>query len=491
MSPDRSLQGTSGRLTRFVDRMSILGHPVSFRELCERTIPSRTRYIVFDLDRTLHLGRNMGELLGWEICAHLSYGPSYLDELEAGRTGGRIYLERSRLLGSLRYTLLALRHWGPPGLFYLLWGKLAAYAAPLKRRSYRRFGPEPVRAIQRIPQHALLHRIASLPQATVRELAARVWNRYRPDQTVEREDIAWLRQHCPGVRIIISSASPQPTLEIGAEDLGVDDIVYSSLEEHEGRLSAPCDLGRFSRPEAVPHRISPPSKQRINAGRGKLDELFARYPELRDPAVGSVGISDTSYGEDHCWAEAFTQLIDVNSSTPFPPIVAEGAPVRSIVSAALLTRKEKQAHAAGDPTYLDPRRKPATRGPGRELVRAELEALLASVHEVVEKLAHELGTRTRHLAGDRALQVREAADAEQAIEHAVSAFNSAAGATRVAAMLTLKQRLDGRAAATRRLARLERPLSEIAFSLAQELGRSRTLLDRIDPYFISTSPQWF
>jgi hypothetical protein len=335
-----------GELTRLVDRLSLLGAPVDFRALCELVVPPETRFVVFDLDRTLHLGRNMGELLGWEICAHLSYGASYLDELEAARVGGRIYLERSRPLGLLRYLRLATAHWGPPGLFYLLWGKLASRVEGLRRRSYLRFGPEPVRAIQSIPQHALMHRIAGLPLATVRELAARVWKRYRSDQTVEREDLEWLRRRCPGVQIIISSASPQPTLEISAAELGVDDIVYSSVEEHEGRLSAPCDLRRLARPAASPHRITPPSKGRINAGRAKLVELYARYPSMRDPGVVSVGISDTGYGEDHCWTEAFTHLVDVNSTTPFPPIVPADARVRWIVSAGLLTRREKDARAA-------------------------------------------------------------------------------------------------------------------------------------------------
>jgi len=466
-----------GQLTRCVDRIAILGAPVDFRELCERALPPGTRYVVFDLDRTLHFGRNMGELLGWEICAHQSYGPAYVAELQASRTGGRVYLERSRPLAALGYMARAADHWGLPGLFYLLWGKIAARHAALWRRSFRRFGPEPVRAIQSIPQHALMHRIAALPLATVRELAACVWNRYRADQTVERADIAWLRQRYPGVKIIISSASPQPTLEVGAEELGVDGIVYSSLEEHEGRLSAPCDLRRLARPDAAPHRISPPSRARINAGRAKLHELHTRYPELRDPAVVSVGISDTGYGEDHCWTDAFTQLVDVNSATPFPPIVGAGARVRSIVSAGLLTRRERDARAAGNADYLDPRRKPAASRTDRELGRDELATLLAPVHDTVERLTRELGRRELAVAADRAVHAREAERAEQAIEDAVHAFNASAGAARAQAMRTLKQHLDRRVAATRRLARMDRPVSAVTYELSRELERARRALD--------------
>ncbi len=467
--------GDAGDLTRFVDHFAILGAPVDFRELCARAVPPATRFVVFDLDRTLHLDRNMGELLGWEICAHLSYGTSYLDDLEAARTGGRIYLERKRLLGSLRYMRLATAHWGPPGLFYLLWGKIAPRWPRLRRHSYLRFGPEPVRAIQNIPQHALMHRIAGLPLATARELAARVWKRYRPDQTVEREDIAWLRQRCPGVRVIISSASPQPTLEAAAAQLGVDAVVYSSLEEHEGRLSAPCDLRRLACPDAAPHRITPPSLGRINAGRAKLDELYARYPALREPGVVSVGISDTGYGEDHCWAEAFTHLIDVNSSSPFPPIVPADARVRTIVSADLLTRGEKAARSAGSDAFLDPRRKP--RAPAASFAREQLALRLRTQHTTIEALSRAILAETQRLSDERAVHLDEALLADAAIETAVATFNCSEGNARALARRTLAAELRRRQAVTRKLARVDRPISRLTFALTRELESARAELD--------------
>ena len=71
----------SGRATRLVDLVWISREPIAFRALCERAIPPETRLVVLDLDRTLHLGRNMGELLGWEISAYRGYGPSYLRDL--------------------------------------------------------------------------------------------------------------------------------------------------------------------------------------------------------------------------------------------------------------------------------------------------------------------------------------------------------------------------------------------------------------------------
>ena len=47
---------------RFVDH----GAPLSFRELCARVLEEETDYLILDLDKTTHLGRNLGELLAWD-----------------------------------------------------------------------------------------------------------------------------------------------------------------------------------------------------------------------------------------------------------------------------------------------------------------------------------------------------------------------------------------------------------------------------------------
>ena len=69
----------------------------------------------------------------------------------------------------------------------------------------------------------------------------------------------------------------------------------------------------------LPRRIAPPSTLRINSSYTKIEGLLARYPDLCDPGVITVGMTDTGYGEDHCWAEFFTHVVDVNSDTPFGP----------------------------------------------------------------------------------------------------------------------------------------------------------------------------
>jgi hypothetical protein len=351
--------------TRLVDLVWISREPIAFRALCERAIPPETRLVVLDLDRTLHLGRNMGELLGWEISAYRGYGPRYLEDLEPRRAAGRMYLSFRRPLAMLRYLWRSGRVWAGPGLYYLLWCKIAARVRWLRRWTYARFGPEPVHAVQRLPQDVLFSQIASLPGEIVRELAARVWARHVPDLTVEREDLAWLRRSCPGVRIVLSSASPREIAEVAARELGFDEVIASSPGV-------------------------------INGGRAKLAELRARYPELSTPGAVTVGISDTGYGEDHCWIEGFTHLVDVNSTSPFPPIVPATSPLRAVFSSLVLTRAEREARARGT-SWLDPRRGHVAAGV-RAFEPRELEVILAAVRAAMERLAASAGAPASELA---------------------------------------------------------------------------------------------
>lgn len=356
---------TSGRSTRVVDLVWISRQPVPFRELCERAIPPETRLVVLDLDRTLHLDRNMGELLGWEISAYRGYGPRYLTDIEPRRGAGRMILSARRPLATLRYLWRSGRVWALPGLYYLLWAKLAARVPWIRRRAFARFGPEPVHAVQRLPQDVLFAQLASLPPELVRELAARVWARHAPDQIVEREDLAWLRRRCPAARIVLSTASPREVAEVAAQELGFDAVIAST-------------------------------PGRINGGRAKLAELRARYPELSTPTAVTVGISDTGYGEDHCWTEAFTHVVDVNSRTPFPPLAPAASPLRAVFSALVLTRAEKEARARGD-AALDRRRGRVTPG-ARSFAPGELEDLLAAVVAASDRLAASAGASASELA---------------------------------------------------------------------------------------------
>ncbi len=349
--------------------------PITFRELCERAIPPETRLVVLDLDRTLHLDRNMGELLGWEISAYRGYGPDYLTDIEPRRGSGRWVLDFRHPVRLLRYLLGAGRVWLGPGLRYLVWAKIAARVRWLRRRAFKRFGPEPVQAVQRGPQDVLFAQIATLPPDVVHELATRVWARFAPDQTVEREDLDWLRTRCPGVRIVLSTASPHEMADVAGRELGFDEVIASTPGN-------------------------------INGGRAKLVELRRRHPELGAPGVATVGISDTGYGEDHCWTEAFAHVVDVNSRTPFPPIVPAGSPLRAVFSALVLTRAEKASREHGS-EVLDPRRRKVTPGV-RDFQAGELEALLAGVVARVDRLGSSAGASAAELAF-RAAVLRERA----------------------------------------------------------------------------------
>ncbi len=465
------------RLTRVVDRLVIHGEPISFRELCQRAVPEETRYLILDLDRTVHLGRNMGELLGWELCAHEGYGLDRLREVEARRAPGRIFLDWRRPASMLRYLAITTCTWALPGIFYFFCGKLPARLELARRASFRIFGPEPVTAVQQVPQTVLMHQLSTVPTSTLRMLARRVWRRYGGDQVIEHEDLEWLRSRCPQLRIVIASASPQPSLEVAAEALGVDDIVYSTVEEYAGYLSSPYLLGRRFR-LGEPRRMSGPGQVRINSGRAKVETLLARYPDLADRGVVSVGVSDTGNGEDHCWAEHFARVIDINSPTPFPPIVPAASPVREIHSAAVLTRSERARRASGEATYLDPRRPPRTMS-DHVFTKTELIERLAHVTDGAEALAGRFKERAHHLADSRRLILDEVKEVKSRIEVIVTAFNEAPEQERRTAVALLRRELRKTRALRRRLARRERPLSEIACALSRLLATSRAELARV------------
>ncbi len=474
--------------TRPVARWRAHGAPLDVRELFLRAVPSSTRVLVLDLDRTIHLGRNMGELLGWEIVAHLGYGPAYLAEREATRAmrpRGRVFLDLARPLAALKYLSVGASLWAPPGLFYFVWGKLASRSPTLRRAAFRRFGPEAVRAVQRVPQHALLHQIASLPSAVVRELATRVLLRYQDDQVIDAADVAWLRARCPGIRVVISSASPRPIVEAAAALLGIDEVVCTELEETEERASAPCDRSSMGRPRGEPARISRASRQRINAGPAKLEALVARFPELRDPAVESVGVTDTGYGEDHSWTELFRTVIDVNSDAPFPPVVAAGSPTRAIHSAALLTHAERAARAESDRakapgvTRLAARLAPRRRAvlPELELSAPEILAQLGPLAGEIEAISRSIEACAWELEADRAEARAALVALEPAIDAAVDRYNAAPPAAppaaRHAALADLERLLDQRNAREADIVAVERPLSARAYELAVALERAR------------------
>jgi len=460
---------------RVVDRLVVHGDPVSFRELCAGAVPPSTRYLVLDLDRTVHLARNMGELLGWEIGARKAYGAGHLEQLEGRRAPGRYLFDASRPLALSKYVLRGARCWAYPGLFYLLWGRIAGSTETSERLRFHRFGTEPYHTIQQIPSIALLHELAGTPLAVAREMAASVLARHAGDEVIGRDDIAWLRRRCPGLQIILSSASPQPVVEAAAQRLGVDACEYLEIEVHDGRMSSPFQLGRLFLHARAPHRLCPPSLFRPNSGRAKLERLLQRYPEMRDPNVETVGITDTWHGDDHCWADFFTRVVDINSKAPFPPLVAAQSPVRAIHSANVLTRGELRARLAGQHHYIDRRRyRHLDRSRACNLGGAEIAARIADISPVIGRLAARRAELETSLAPALGVLDREERAIVDRVEAVVADYNATTPSCRRGPLASLYQLLRAQRRLARKRARVLRPLSDVAFRLWGLLERSRT-----------------
>ncbi len=462
---------------RIVGRVVIHGGPLDFRAIAARAIPRDTRFIVFDLDRTFHLKRNMGELLGWELSAAQTYGDARVEALEATRGTSPFVFDWASPLTVLRYLLSNVRTWAVPGLFYFVWGKLAHKSAVTRRLRARIFGREAVRAVQAVPQTTLLHQLAGEPLPRVRALARKVWHRHAADQVIDAEDISWLRAHCPGVRIVIASASPQPVLDMAKEELGVDDVIGSVVEEHAGAFTAPFWLDRrFFSAFARPPRIAPPSSLVLNSSHAKIVALRERFPEMFEPGARTVGVTDTGYGEDHCWSRHFARLVDVNSDTPFSPLVPATSPLEELHSALPLTRRERDARAAGSPTFLDPRRKGLARRETRVFDSPELERLLANELARARDLTRSQRDHANHLAHAVDALRLETARAVARVEHLVALYNSAVDDARDGLLADLRRNLTALRDLVDLRTRIERPLAELGEALAFELEGARERL---------------
>lgn len=347
------------------------GELESFRELCSRVLTSKTRYLVLDLDRTIHLGRDLGEDLGWELCAYEGYGREHFERIEGQQQSGRFLFDWEHPRKTAQYLAHSFRIWAYPGAYYGVWGKAAARLDWLRRRGFQHFVGDPVRAAQRVPQLTLLRHLQTTSEEVLRELAGHIWRRHEPDQVIDREDLAWIRSRWPQIEIVLSSASPKPTVEVAGEALGVDHVHYSTLEQ-------------------------------INSGEAKIDRLREMGAFDGEPDAEIVGISDTSRGEDHCWAQHFTRVVDINSPTPFPAIVSSDSPLLEVHSATLLSRHECERRAEGQDEYLDSRRVKLTLAQRKlDLSRDDLERRLGWLLERVNSLASAPG----QISGDIAYRL--------------------------------------------------------------------------------------
>jgi hypothetical protein len=469
-----STPDAKGEHTKVVDQLVIHGGELLPGDLLERVVTKNTKYLVLDMDKTTHLGRNLGELLGWDVIAATCFGDAYLAQIEGSRGASRMHLSLARPIASLRYMLKGLRLWALPGLMYLLFGKIGLHFDSTRYWVFRRFGPEPVPRVQFTPLVVLLHHLAELPLDHLRRLARRLWERYSDDQVFTREDFDLLRKRHPQLKIIISSASPQPMLEIAKERLGADDAIYSAIEERDGYLSSPHILKRSFFLPGQPRRIAPPGSLHHNAGQSKMLRLLQRYPDFCDLDVETVGISDTSYGEDHSWANYFTRVVDVNSSDPFPPILTAHSPLKQIHSAKVLSRSERELKESGTAaSHLDPRRTPGAYK--NAIVSGErLRALVADQRRALERLSRSYSLTIRKIDAQRRLLQSKRASLMAEIDLAVEDYNHASRKAKSSAIQRLRSYQRKDSALGRELATLQRPLSRLGHRIRQELILSRS-----------------
>lgn len=465
-----------GNYTRLVDNIRIHGAYMSGGDLLDLVISDKTKYLVMDLDRTFHFGRNLGELLGWEVSAASCYGEKYMERVDPKRTAGRFLFNLQNLPATLKYALRGGRLWAYPGLFYLFAGKLAARAKWSQRLTYRMFGPHPVTVVQEIPRLAMMHHLTEFPLDTLREISRRLWRRSAGDQVFFREDFDALRKKYPRLKIIISSASPQPILEAAREDLGIDELIYSTIEEKGGYLSSPQFLYRYFMLGKMPRRISPPDKFKQNSSYMKITHLLERFPDILDPGVETVGITDTGYGEDHAWAHYFTRVVDVNSTAPFSPIVSADSPLAAIDSAQLLTRSEKEQRKHQAPSYLDPRRDV----PELKSVKCDGTQLRERLKPMVDSLETLADAYHRESVAQQGRQQeieQQISDLDGRISATVQDYNESKGQARANAFKQLRAILWKQNQQRRQLAKIQRKQAALMFAIEQKMAHSRKQLE--------------
>lgn len=457
---------------RVIQKLTLHGAPLSFRELSKRTIPKDADYLVLDVDHTTHLHRNLGELLGWEICAQSAYGQETLDRINLERAPGRMLLLKDKPLASLKYLTQATKDWALPGLFYLVWAKWLTSLKSTRPLAYLRFGLEPRKGIQAVPQHRLLEQLSDLPLSSLRHMADRVWKRHQEDQVITREDLAWLRKRCPGLTIILSSASPQPILEAASRHLDVDHIFYTRVEEHDGFLSHPASAyGRTSR--KIPRRISPPEKQRVNSRENKISALEEHFPDIFKPWTQTVGMTDTGYGEDHCWANHFDVVVDMNSTDPFPPIVDTASPCRHIHSADVLSQKEHAQRLKGYANFRDSRRHTSNAPNAQLFLGDELEKILGPHLAKINQLTKTFQRREDALAPTLSSAAKNIKDAQLQLNRIVNEFNCAVGPEKKEVFFAFRKHTRAASRISAKLTKRLRPLSLLNCQISNVLEEAR------------------
>ncbi|MFP4476662.1 MAG: hypothetical protein ACLFOY_13980 [Desulfatibacillaceae bacterium] len=433
-------RGADGRFTRVPDRVHVHADYPDFRELCRRAIRPDTRYLVLDLDGTFHRGLNLGVFLGWELSAYEAYGLDYLRRVE-GRRGKKMpVLKPGDPVAQLKYTLGGARRWALPGLSYNLQAKKAWHRPAARQALVKKYGLDAIHRILALPRIVMFHHMSRIPQEHVRELARSLWRRYADRQVIFPEDVAWVREQWPEMKIIVSSASPRASLDVVAEMFDVDDVVASEITEHDGYTDAPPVLHRLVAREK-PARFARPGDFVQNAHRAKIARLVEQYPDFLDSGVHTVGMTDTNHGEDYVWAEYMKCVVDVNGPDPFPPFVSPESPLEELHSARVLTGAERRRRDEGEEDHVARSRK-SPPGPRRVFVADEIRRLCEKELLAVEQEAarvHALLPGMEEALAEVAEKRREVVDL---LSRAVDRYNTGDRTARAAAWLDMRRCKD-------------------------------------------------
>ena len=295
-------------------------------------IPENTDYVVFDLDRTVHLGITIGEKLGWEILVDPFLPPDEPFEEAASRL--KPVVSARKPLHTLATLGRGLNHWGLPGLIYASTVRLGDRWPGWGRFLSVTVDPAYVDRVQALMRSVLMATTADYSREEVRVYAERAWRRWQSQLVVDAEVTRAIRARCPNLKgIFLSSASTAPTVEHAAEKLGADGFVSSAVDVYEVEdrsiYSAPAGIpGWFRRRR--PRFFSRPGALVHNSAESKVSLLRMQYPEVFAADTVSVGISDNNYGEDRSWPNHFDHAIALNSQHPFSPMVAPDSPCQSV-----------------------------------------------------------------------------------------------------------------------------------------------------------------
>lgn len=313
---------------RLVERYRVIGQARPLIERVPDIVPRDTRFVVLDLDRTVHLGVTIGELLGWEILTD----PGLRRPRDAGPPVPFFTLRRP--LDSAVNLARGLRDWGLAGLMYAGTVRLGNRWPRWDGLLARQLGADYVDVVQSLMRGVLMAQASSFSEGELSIFAERAWRRTLDRLVIDRAVVERIREHCPDLEaVILSSASTAPTVAHAARQLGVDSWVASSSERHDedGRslYAAPASLprwlvrgprGTLSRPGALFH----------NSSTGKVRLLHMHHPELFAAGSVTVGISDNNFGEDRLWPDYFTHAVALNSRHPFSPFVGRRSPCESV-----------------------------------------------------------------------------------------------------------------------------------------------------------------